>query len=484
MASKVFADVVVIDISSSYIKAGWAGEDTPRCVIPAVLIANPTQETKETKSATKLRKTSSKAPPAYLIGEAALSLVRDRNKAKKSTEDIKLVYPVRKGRIVATHWDAMIHLLRHIFVEELRVGPHPKNAVLVTQAPMVSEGDRRTLAQKLFTEFRLPGLCIANRGTMALFDSGNTTGIALVVGGNVSYAVPVYEGFALPHATLSTEIAGDRVTEMFRPALKQFGVKQCDDESWDPVLSDIRSQSCFVLDYELKQGLLKDFFSVKSDTKDRMNELDVWLDPTKLAKKIADEIKKDVKDMEVAETRKKWLEKLSSEILKSSKRLNKGSKPLLEELKKRLQVDDKMLYEIPIGEKGEIIPIHDILRFLVPEALFSPTSILGRQNSQLGLQDLVYRSIKMCDSFLEAQLIKNIVIAGEITEIPGFCGRLGAEVKQLCEGADVRVTAEPRGKDASWRGGSMYATLPTFDQLMFTRENFAEDEQLVVKRYF
>merc|ERR1712146_369102 len=129
-----------------------------------------------------------------------------------------------------------------------------------------------------------------------------------------------------------------------------------------------------------------------------------------------------------------------------------------------------------------------ILRYVIPEVLFAPQSILGDHNKELGLSDLVLRSIKMCDKNLEKALIKNIVLSGEITEMPGFSGRLKSEVEDafkdlLNETDEIAVRSDLRRRDGAWRGGSMFATLPTFSSIRFTREKFFQDEKIVLKQY-
>lgn len=47
--------------------------------------------------------------------------------------------------------------------------------------------------------------------------------LQLEVGGGVTHAVPIFEGFALPHATVRLEVAGQDITHALRKRLADKG---------------------------------------------------------------------------------------------------------------------------------------------------------------------------------------------------------------------------------------------------------------------
>jgi actin-related protein len=138
--------------------------------------------------------------------------------------------------------------------------------------------------------------------------------------------------------------------------------------------------------------------------------------------------------------------------------------------------DMEKQYELP---DGNVITIGNE-RFRCPEVLFQP-NFVGMESA--GVHKLTFDSIMKCDVDIRRDLYKNIVMSGGTTMFNGIPERLEKEMKALApQGMDIKVIAPPERKYSVWIGGSILASLSTFEEMWVSKEEYDESGPTIVHR--
>ncbi|KAM9974663.1 hypothetical protein ACTFIW_008125 [Dictyostelium discoideum] len=133
-------------------------------------------------------------------------------------------------------------------------------------------------------------------------------------------------------------------------------------------------------------------------------------------------------------------------------------------------------YELP---DGQVITIGNE-RFRCPEALFQP-SLLAMDYD--GIHKTIYNSIMRCNVDIHKYLFGSVVLSGGSTMFPGIADRMNKELTALAPSTmRIKTIAPPERKYTGWIGGSILASLSTFQQICITKEEYDESGPSIIHR--
>ncbi|XP_044306580.1 actin, clone 302-like [Varanus komodoensis] len=217
--------IVVIDNDSRTCKAGFAGDGSPRVVVPTVVGRPRCQGVLQ-----------GIGKEDYYVGYEAQS--------KKAI--LTLQNPLECDYIY--NWENMEKIWHHLY-DRLWVAPE-EHPVLLTEAPLNPKATREKMAQVMFETFNTPAMYLAIQAVLCLYASGRTTGFVLHAKHERMCPATVYEGHALPYSFLRMDIGGRDLTDYLMKILseKSHSFTSADGTA---IAEDVKEKLCYVaLDFE------------------------------------------------------------------------------------------------------------------------------------------------------------------------------------------------------------------------------------------
>ncbi|KAI4347161.1 hypothetical protein L6164_007999 [Bauhinia variegata] len=433
---------IVVDLGSHTCKAGYAGEDAPKAVFPSVVGAIDQMDVDEPDNAEKnsgstvdsknnvrnIDSEKNKGKRKLYVGSQSLGYRRD---------NMEVLSPLKDGVVV--DWDIVDNIWDHAFRECLLIDPkeHP---MLLAEPSSNTQQQRERTAELMFEKYNVPALFLAKNAVLTSFASGRATSLVVDCGGGSTIIAPVHDGYVLQKAVATSRIGGEFLTDCLMKSLESKGIM-------------IKPRYSFKRK-EIRPG---EFQTVDLDFPNTTESYKLYSQRV---------IVSDIKECVCRAPDTPYDESGYSNIPMTS-------------------------YELPDGQTIEI----GADRFKIPDILFNPSlaqTIPGMENfaeiapTARGLPQMVIESINKCDVDIRRELFSSILLAGGTASMQQLKERIEKDLlEESPQAARVKVLASGNATErrfSVWIGGSILASLGSFQQMWFSKSEYDEHGASYIQR--
>lgn len=212
---------IIVDIGSAYTKIGFAGEPSPRFVFPTI--------------------TGTEKYKAVMVDVGARNIYIGTD-ASKMRGVLKIKHPIERGAIM--DWNDYYEILNYIFYSLLRIENMANYPVLYTEPPFVQRDTKEYIARVLFETHRVKSLIMIPTPILSLFSVGLTTGIVVESGDGITWVCPILNGEIFEQSVQKLTLAGIDVNQHLKNLLMREGIN-IESSAVDEIVKDIKEKNCF-----------------------------------------------------------------------------------------------------------------------------------------------------------------------------------------------------------------------------------------------
>ncbi|XP_023696694.1 actin-like protein 6A isoform X2 [Paramormyrops kingsleyae] len=413
---------LVFDIGSYSVRAGYAGEDCPKADFPTAIGMTLDRE----DGSTPMETDGDQSKPGGTIYHI------DTNQLWVPRDNMEVAFPLKNG--IIDDWDGFQAILDHTYKMHFKSEPslHP---VLMSEAPWNSRAKREKLTELMFEHYNIPAFFLCKTAVLSSFANGRSTGLVLDSGATHTTAIPVHDGYVLQQGIVKSPLAGD-----------------------------FMSMQCRELFQELNVEIIPPYM-IASKEAVREGTLPLWKKKERLP-----------------QVTRSWHNYMCNTVIQDFQAsvLQVSDSPYDEQVAAQMPT---VHYELPNGYNCDF----GAERLKIPEGLFDPSNAKGLSgNTMLGVGHVVTTSVGMCDIDIRPGLYGSVIVTGGNTLIQGFTDRLNRELSQKTP-PSMRLklianntTVERRF--SAWIGGSILASLGTFQQMWISKQEYEEGGKQCVDR--
>lgn len=323
------------------------------------------------------------------------------------------------------NWDLFEEVLNYAY-QRVIMSESELHPVLFSEASWNTRHNREKLTELMFEKYKVPAFFLVKNAVLAAFANGRATALVVDSGAKHTSVVPVHEGYVLTQAVVKSPLGGDYLSMQCRQQLEAQGV-------------------------DLTMG-----YAISA--KDAIKEKD---QPRYTKKILPDGLTKSWQDYMLRQQLQDY-QAAVVQVLES---------PFDERITSQIPA---VHYEFPTGYHQDF----GSERFRLAENLFEHTMI--------GAGQLASTSVSNCDADVRMALYGSVVVTGGNTLLPGFPERLNRDLSHRAP-SNTRIkmivangTVERRF--GAWIGGSILASIGTFQQMWISAQEYEEGGKSQVER--
>lgn len=323
------------------------------------------------------------------------------------------------------NWDLFEKVLDYAY-KRIIMSESEHHPVLFSEASWNTRHNREKLTELMFEKYNVPAFFLVKNAVLAAFANGRATALVVDSGAKHTSVVPVHEGYVLTQAVVKSPLGGDYLSMQCRQHLEKQGI-------------------------ELTMGYA---ISGKDVVKDR--------DQPRYTKRVLPENLASSWEQYMLRQQLQDYQAAVVQVLES---------PYDERIASQIPA---VHYEFPTGYHQDF----GSERFKLAENLFDHT--------MLGAGQLASTSVSNCDADVRLALYGSVVVTGGNTLLPGFPERLNRDLQHRAP-SNTRIkmivangTVERRF--GAWIGGSILASIGTFQQMWISAQEYEEGGKSQVER--
>merc|ERR1712106_227513 len=312
--------------------------------------------------------------------------------------------------------------------------PSEYHPVLFSEAPWNKKDKREQLCELMFEKYKVPAFFLVKNAVLSAFANGRSTGLVLDSGATHTSAVPVHDGYVLQHAIVKSPLGGDFLVNQASSYIK--------DNNHEIIPAYMIADK-----KEVKEGASAQ-----------------W-----------------TKRPNVPEVTQSWHNYMKRQVVQDFQQtmLHCSEAPYEEEVAASIPTEP---FEFPNGYNAE----YGTERYRITETLFDPTYIKGVASTMLGMSHVVSTSIGLCDVDLRPSLYSGVILTGGNSLLNGFIDRLNRDLSSRTPPNMrfklISATGTTERRFGSWIGGSILASLGSFQQMWISKQEYEESGKSQVDR--